>query len=143
MTNDQSAVSFLWHYPGPCGRSPLATTVPCGARTFLDRTRRLDRDRPAGRAASVLYDAPLDAAVHRRHDDRMSEGRNGAVAVGNFDGVHRGHAALIAELRARAHAVNGPAVAVTFDPHPIALLAPDRLLPLLTTVSDRAELLHA
>jgi riboflavin kinase/FMN adenylyltransferase len=39
--------------------------------------------------------------------------------------------------------VNGPAVAVTFDPHPIALLAPDRLLPLLTTVSDRAELLHA
>jgi len=73
----------------------------------------------------------------------MSEGLNGAVAVGNFDVVHRGHAALIAELRARAHAVNGPAVAVTFDPHPIALLAPDRLLPLLTTVSDRAELLHA
>jgi len=73
----------------------------------------------------------------------MAEARQGAVTVGNFDGVHRGHAALIAELRARAHSVNGPAVAVTFDPHPIALLAPDRLLPLLTTVSDRAELLRA
>jgi riboflavin kinase/FMN adenylyltransferase len=73
----------------------------------------------------------------------MAEPRNGAVTVGNFDGVHRGHAALIAELRARAHVANGPAVAVTFDPHPIAILAPGRLLPLLTTVSDRTELLHA
>jgi riboflavin kinase/FMN adenylyltransferase len=68
--------------------------------------------------------------------------RGGAVAVGNFDGVHRGHAALVADLRARAAAVGGPAVAVTFDPHPIALLAPDRLQPLLTTPADRAELLH-
>src|SRR3954471_17033382 len=69
--------------------------------------------------------------------------RGGAVAVGNFDGVHRGHAALVAELRAQADRVAGPAVAVTFDPHPIALLAPDRLQPPLTTPADRAELLHA
>src|SRR5438128_12678537 len=69
--------------------------------------------------------------------------RGGAVSVGNFDGVHTGHAALVAELRARATAVGGPAVAVTFDPHPIALLAPERLLPLLTTPQDRAELLQA
>jgi riboflavin kinase/FMN adenylyltransferase len=68
--------------------------------------------------------------------------RGGAVTVGNFDGVHRGHAALIAALRARAGEVHGPAVVVTFDPHPIALLAPDRLQPLLTTPADRAELLH-
>lgn len=99
-------------------------------------------DRPAGRAASVLYDAPLDAAVRRRHHDRMANERNGAVTVGNFDGVHRGHAALVAELRAQARKVNGPAVAVTFDPHPIALLAPARLLPRLTTISDRVELLR-
>lgn len=73
----------------------------------------------------------------------MSELRNGAVAVGNFDGVHRGHAALVAELKTRARNVNGPAVAVTFDPHPIALLAPERLLPQLTTIADRVELLQA
>ena len=69
--------------------------------------------------------------------------RGGAVTVGNFDGVHRGHAALVAETKARAQAVGGPAVVLTFDPHPLRLLAPDRFRPLLTTPADRAELLHA
>ena len=137
------AVSFLWHCPGPCGRSPLATTVPCGARTFLWRTRKFVSDRPAGRAATVLYDALLDAGVRGGHDGRMSDNRSGAATVGNFDGVHRGHAALIAELRDQARQVHCLAVAITFDPHPIALLAPERLLPRLTTIADRAELLRA
>jgi len=69
--------------------------------------------------------------------------RGGAVSVGNFDGVHTGHAALVATLRDRAKAVGGPAVAVTFDPHPLSLLAPERLATPLTTPEDRAELLHA
>src|SRR5438105_8025391 len=68
--------------------------------------------------------------------------RGGAVAVGNFDGVHLGHAALVARLRVTAGEVGGPAVAATFDPHPIALLAPERLQPPLTTPADRAELLQ-
>ena len=50
---------------------------------------------------------------------------------------------LIARLRSTAAQIGGPAVAVMFDPHPIALLAPSRLLPLLTTPADRAELLQA
>ncbi len=71
------------------------------------------------------------------------ECRRGAVAIGNFDGVHRGHAALVAELRRRADAAGGPAVALTFDPHPLQLLRPDApLLPPLTTLADRARLLH-
>jgi riboflavin kinase/FMN adenylyltransferase len=75
--------------------------------------------------------------------DRPPEvSRHGAVTVGNFDGVHLGHAALIAQLRKTADQIGGPAVAVTFDPHPIALLAPERLQPLLTTPADRAELLQ-
>jgi riboflavin kinase/FMN adenylyltransferase len=69
--------------------------------------------------------------------------RGGAVAVGNYDGVHRGHAALLAELRRQARAVNGPAVAVTFDPHPLQLLRPEQFQPVLTTAADRAELLQA
>jgi riboflavin kinase/FMN adenylyltransferase len=69
--------------------------------------------------------------------------RAGAVAIGNFDGVHRGHASLVAELRARARAVGGPAVALTFDPHPLELLRPGTAPPRLTTPADRAELLHA
>jgi riboflavin kinase/FMN adenylyltransferase len=64
------------------------------------------------------------------------------VAVGNFDGVHRGHAALVAELRRQARAVGGPAVAVTFDPHPLKVLRPEQFQPVLTTVSERARLLH-
>jgi len=67
----------------------------------------------------------------------------GAVSFGNFDGVHRGHLTLIAALKRRAARVNGPAVAVTFDPPPVALLNPAALKLPLTTIEDRAELLHA
>jgi riboflavin kinase/FMN adenylyltransferase len=69
--------------------------------------------------------------------------RHGAVAMGNFDGVHLGHAALMAELRRQANAHGGPAVAMTFDPHPLQLLRPEQFQPVLTTVLDRAELLQA
>jgi riboflavin kinase/FMN adenylyltransferase len=68
--------------------------------------------------------------------------RGGAASVGNFDGVHLGHAALIAELRRQATRCGGPAVALTFDPHPLDLLRPDRRQPLLTTLDDRSRLLH-
>src|SRR5438876_10784819 len=68
---------------------------------------------------------------------------HGAVAVGNFDGVHRGHLSLLAELQKQARSVGGPAVAVTFDPHPLQLLRPAQFEPVLTTVTDRADLLRA
>jgi riboflavin kinase/FMN adenylyltransferase len=68
--------------------------------------------------------------------------RGGAVTIGNFDGVHRGHAALLAEVRARASAVRGPEVALTFDPHPIQILRPDQAPAVLTTTEDRGQLLH-
>ncbi len=70
------------------------------------------------------------------------ECRRGAVSVGNFDGVHRGHAALLAELRQQAQAVGGPAVALTFDPHPSRLLRPDFVPPALTTLAERGRLLQ-
>lgn len=69
--------------------------------------------------------------------------QGGAITIGNFDGVHRGHAALLAELRKQAVAVGGPAVAVTFDPHPLQLLNPERFQPVLTTLADRAAHLEA
>src|SRR6266567_4816682 len=68
--------------------------------------------------------------------------RGGAVTIGNFDGVHLGHASLLMALRQQAQAVGGPAVAVTFDPHPLQLLRPEQFQPVLTTVADRANLIQ-
>jgi riboflavin kinase/FMN adenylyltransferase len=66
--------------------------------------------------------------------------RGACLAVGNFDGVHRGHAALIARLRARADALGVAAVALTFDPHPAALLRPEAA-PVPLTWPERTETL--
>lgn len=67
------------------------------------------------------------------------------ITIGNFDGVHAGHAALIA--RARQVAAAGPAprrvLALTFDPHPLSTLRPEDTPPRLTTFSRRADLLRA
>ncbi len=66
-----------------------------------------------------------------------------AVTIGNFDGVHRGHRAVVARARAVADRAGLPVVAVTFDPHPMAVLRPDHAPSVLTPVPWRAELLHA
>ena len=68
---------------------------------------------------------------------------HGCVAIGNFDGVHLGHAVMLTALRELAAEQGAPAVAVTFDPHPIAVLRPEFTPPILTTVADRIELLRA
>lgn len=68
--------------------------------------------------------------------------RTPAVAIGNFDGVHLGHAALLAEAKRAAAASGGEAVALTFDPHPARFFAPALAPPMLTTLERRAELLH-
>ncbi|MCA9153557.1 MAG: bifunctional riboflavin kinase/FAD synthetase [Planctomycetales bacterium] len=67
--------------------------------------------------------------------------RGGALTIGNFDGVHRGHAAIIERLKAQAAKVGGPAVVFTFDPHPVRLLRPEAAPPPLTWTDRKAELL--
>lgn len=65
-----------------------------------------------------------------------------ALAVGNFDGVHRGHAALIRRLVKIANSIGGQAVVMTFDPPPQELLFPDRPATApLSPIKRRAELL--
>jgi len=66
-----------------------------------------------------------------------------AVAVGNFDGVHLGHAEIARRLVAAARARGVPAVALTFDPHPATLVRPDAAPRPLTTPARRADLLLA
>jgi riboflavin kinase/FMN adenylyltransferase len=64
-----------------------------------------------------------------------------AVTVGNFDGVHRGHQALVATAVADAREMGGTAVALTFDPHPSQVLSPDRAPSALMTLDQKAEVL--
>ncbi|MSO28838.1 MAG: bifunctional riboflavin kinase/FAD synthetase [Candidatus Planktophila sp.] len=61
------------------------------------------------------------------------------VLIGVFDGVHKGHQLLL--NRAKEIADGRSVIALTFDPHPMQVLAPDRAPTLLTTLSDRVELL--
>jgi len=72
-----------------------------------------------------------------------AELRSGAIAIGNFDGVHLGHARIVERVLAKARAVGGPAVIFTFDPHPVRLLRPAEAPPPLTWTDRKAELLAA
>jgi len=63
------------------------------------------------------------------------------VTVGMFDGVHRGHRALLERVAAEAAARGVPAAAVTFDRHPLAVLRPGSEPPLLTTLDTKVALL--
>lgn len=64
-----------------------------------------------------------------------------AVAIGVFDGVHRGHQKVVKDLTAMAASRGLVPVALTFDPHPLEFVAPERAPDLLTTVEQRATLL--
>ncbi len=67
-------------------------------------------------------------------DDRSAPGwRQPVLALGNFDGVHRGHAKIIQQVRRRADEQGAAAAALTFDPHPSRVVRPDKAPPLLMT----------
>jgi len=62
------------------------------------------------------------------------------VSVGNFDGVHRAHTRVLAEIAQRARARHAKSVAVTFEPHPMRILRPDSGLKLLTPTAEKVRL---
>lgn len=63
--------------------------------------------------------------------------RRTTVTVGTFDGIHRGHQAVLAEIVRRARAADRAAVLVTFEPHPLEVVAPERAPALLTTADEK------
>ena len=76
----------------------------------------------------------FDALPHFRHP---------AVTVGSFDGVHRGHRALVERLVAEARLLGGESLVLTFEPHPRIALGRAEGLQLLTTLDEKAALLEA
>lgn len=68
--------------------------------------------------------------------------RGGVVAIGNFDGVHRGHQAVLECALAEAEAAGVPALVLTFEPHPRAVFRPDIPMPRITPAPVKARLVR-
>ena len=66
---------------------------------------------------------------------------NPVIAIGIFDGLHRGHQKVLHQVVRKARACQGTAVVMTFYPHPLHVLRPGKRLPLITTLSLREKLL--
>ena len=96
--------------------------------------RRAARSRPAS----------IKVRIFRHFDDVPAACRGAVAAIGNFDGVHRGHRALIAEAKAQADARGAPLAVLSFEPHPQEYFRPSpesfRLTPLRTKARLLADL---
>lgn len=68
--------------------------------------------------------------------------RQVVLTVGNFDGFHRAHRRLLEQATAFARAAGNPVVVLTFDPHPLSIVAPQKAPPRLTTTDQKLQLLR-
>ncbi|HTR45358.1 MAG TPA: bifunctional riboflavin kinase/FAD synthetase [Thermodesulfovibrionales bacterium] len=68
--------------------------------------------------------------------------RDVILTIGNFDGVHRGHQKIFTLVVDKARAVRGTAMAMTFEPHPVRVLAPERGVKVLTPFEEKARLME-
>jgi riboflavin kinase / FMN adenylyltransferase len=81
--------------------------------------------------------------VFHKLDDVLRDFGPAIISVGNFDGVHRAHRAVLDEIVRRAKAAQARSVVVTFEPHPARILRPDQNLKLLTPLPEKLCLLEA
>ena len=70
-------------------------------------------------------------------------GERSVVTIGMYDGLHRGHRAVIAQVRARAKELGAKSVVVTFDKHPMSIVRPDATPKLLTSLDHKVSLLES
>jgi riboflavin kinase/FMN adenylyltransferase len=78
------------------------------------------------------------------HDPlRQTDLPRGCVAtIGNFDGMHIGHQAIVRGITERARELGRPSAVITFDPHPLSIVAPDRIPKQILTLAQKEELLR-
>lgn len=67
--------------------------------------------------------------------------KNPVVTIGNFDGVHRGHQTIFKKVIHRAHKIKGTPGVITFEPHPVKIMSPDKVRPLITPLEQKRELI--
>ena len=68
--------------------------------------------------------------------------KNPVVTLGNFDGVHLGHQDIFKRVKEKASKIHGEGVVITFEPHPLKVLAPGNFLPLLTPFRKKMILIQ-
>lgn len=78
--------------------------------------------------------------VFRSLDEARALAQPSVTTIGNFDGVHLGHQAVLREVARQAAAHRASATVLTFDPHPLRVVAPERAPALLTTIDQRIPL---
>jgi riboflavin kinase/FMN adenylyltransferase len=77
--------------------------------------------------------------IHFPDDPRPGRWTNPVLALGNFDGLHRGHIKIVERVKRRAAERAGTSVVMTFDPHPPRVVRPEKAPPLLMTTAQRLE----
>jgi riboflavin kinase/FMN adenylyltransferase len=68
--------------------------------------------------------------------------KNPVVTLGNFDGVHLGHQDIFKRVKEEASRIHGEGIVITFEPHPLKVLAPEKFLPLLTPFRKKMILIQ-
>jgi riboflavin kinase / FMN adenylyltransferase len=81
-------------------------------------------------------------SIYYPDDQRPTRWQQSVLALGNFDGMHRGHMKIIERVRRGADERNAAAVAMTFEPHPSKIVRPDKAPPLLMTHQQKLEALQ-
>src|SRR5438034_383160 len=134
--------------PSPRRAKPDGSSLPARfARPRARRARRFDVESISQAPSNFERGAAggIEEASMRvlRHLSRVAQPIPRVVlTLGNFDGVHVGHQAILRRAVEEAAARGARAVALTFEPHPIAVLAPDRAPPILQPLHDRLAMLR-
>lgn len=105
--------------------------------------RRLMSILPTGSSAKSGPQMPRKIRILNPLDQSDEALQGGVVAIGNFDGVHRGHQVVLDQAKAYAETASLPVLAVTFEPHPRQFFQPETPLFRLTSAADKALLLNA
>lgn len=136
--------TWFTHMAHELGHEETNRMLPAGIELAYDGLTipvELDERRVAVAAAPTI--AGRKVAIYRSVEEIPHDFGPSVIAVGNFDGVHRGHQGLLRGAAEEAQARGMRSIAITFDPHPAQFLYPDAAPKLLTQLPQRLELIAA